>query len=355
LKITLVEPGASRHPVGGSLVVFEYANRLVALGHAVTIVFPVTTRRKEPFLKGLKLSSRFARWKRGGQWKPRWFSLDAKVRLVWARSITDGRIPDADVVVATVSEVVEAVAHLPARCGAKVYFAQIWRPELEPEIAKSWPLVVIARAMEAQAAAAGFHPVYIPNGLDRESFHIEQPLAARDPHSLCLLVNRAPHKGFPDAVRALEIVAASGVALKVTGFGTAARPDQLPPWMDYEQLPSRERLRALYNRSAIFISASLNEGWGLPACEAGLCGCALAVTENQGHREFAIHEQTALLSPPGQPEALAANVLRLIAEPGFRQSSNTALIATLAAFSWDESVERMAAVLAAAVREAERV
>ena len=39
MSITLVLPGYSKVPVGGFKMVFEYANRFVARGHAVSIVF----------------------------------------------------------------------------------------------------------------------------------------------------------------------------------------------------------------------------------------------------------------------------------------------------------------------------
>ncbi|MBO9709061.1 MAG: glycosyltransferase family 4 protein [Caulobacter sp.] len=348
MKITLVEPGASTHPVGGSLVVFEYANRLSALGHDVTILFPASTRLRDPLRRRLKLWSRFRRWGRTGQWKPSWFALSPKVKLVWARRINERWAPDGDVIVATVSEVIPAIEQLPTRCGRKVYFAQIWRPELEPQTAKAWPLIVIARAMEAAARGQGFSPVYIPNGLEHERFRIETPLAKRDPASICLLFNRAPHKAFGDAVAALERVRAQGHALDVTAFGITERLPEVPAWMAYEQLPSRDRLREIYNGAAIFVSSSLNEGWGLPACEAGLSGCALAITDNQGHREFAEPERTALLSPPGDPDALAANIVRLIQDPALRERLNAELRAGLAAFTWDHAVSEMARTLEAA-------
>ena len=349
MKITFVEPGASRHPVGGSLVVFEYANRLSALGHDVTLVFPVTPRLSDPLRRRLRLWSRFRRWRKSGEWKPAWFALSPAVKLAWVPSLAERHMPDGDVVIATVSEIVEPIDRLPARCGRKVYFAQIWRPELEPQVAKTWPVIVIARAMEEAAKAAGFDPVYIPNGLDRDSFRVDTPLADRAPRSICLLFNRAPHKAFKDAVAALEIVARRVGPLAITAFGVSERLADVPAWMAYEQLPSRARLREIYNGAAIFISPSLNEGWGLPACEAGLCGCALAVTDNQGHREFADPGRTALLSPPGDPAALADNIVRLIEDAALRERLNAALITTLTPFGWDEATVLMARTLEGAL------
>ena len=115
----------------------------------------------------------------------------------------------------------------------------------------------------------------------------------------------ADWKGSADGIRALQAVKTQVPELKATLFGVPSAPAGLPSWIRYEQTPSPERLRGLYNDSAVFLATSWTEGWGLPGCEALLCGCALAATDVGGHREYAVNSKTALLSPPKDPAALA--------------------------------------------------
>jgi glycosyltransferase involved in cell wall biosynthesis len=54
------------------------------------------------------------------------------------------------------------------------------------------------------------------------------------------------------------------------------------------------------------------EGWGLPAAEAMACGAAVASTRNGGTEDFVVDGRNGLLSPVGDPMALAAAVIRLL-------------------------------------------
>ena len=74
----------------------------------------------------------------------------------------------------------------------------------------------------------------------------------------------------------------------------------------------------MYNDSAIYVGPSCVEGWGLTIGEAMICGCAVACTNNKGYLEMAKNDETALVSPVGDEEALANNILRLIEDEELR-------------------------------------
>src|SRR3546814_13925355 len=59
--------------------------------------------------------------------------------------------------------------------------------------------------------------------------------------------------------------------------------------------PPQTVLRDLYNQAAIFVSASHEEGWGLPPAEAAACGAALVVSSNGGHSDYLTDRETALM------------------------------------------------------------
>lgn len=354
MRIVFVEPGASPKPVGGTRIVYEQANRLAARGHEVTVIHPVKLEPARKLSKRLRLWLRYRAWTKSGEWAPsRWMKVDPRVRMVWAPDLAPERFPSADVVVATTWNTVAPILKLPADRGKRVFYSQHWDFGYGPDdqIRAAWAgadaRIVINRAAQKAARATGFDAAYVPNGLDPEAFGIDAPLASRDPAHVAMLYHPALHKGAADGLKALSLARESVPNLTAELFG-GAEPSELPNWITCRRGLSDAQLRALYNRASVFISASANEGWGLAPCEAGVCGCAIAVSDNFGHREFAIDGETALVSPVGDVEALAANIVRLAKDAELRGRLNTALRAKLAEFSWSRSSELFEQALAGA-------
>jgi glycosyltransferase involved in cell wall biosynthesis len=202
------------------------------------------------------------------------------------------------------------IQHLETWNGPQERVYSTWKTPLQKIVTSKW-LSEIARGLGEAAT-------YIPLGLDVEAFQIVTPAEERDGSQLMMLYHNAEWKGCKEGLEALLLLREKAPQTRAIIFGVPARPTGLPDWIEYHQSPSAKSLRELYNRAAIFIAPSRTEGWGLTGCEALLCGAALVATDIDGHREFAFHEQTALTSPAGSPDALAANVLRLMRDPSLR-------------------------------------
>jgi glycosyltransferase involved in cell wall biosynthesis len=65
----------------------------------------------------------------------------------------------------------------------------------------------------------------------------------------------------------------------------------------------------------VFVLSSLWEGLGRALTEAMIMSVPVAATAVDGVPELVSHEQTGLLSPPGQPAQLAENIIRLLDDP----------------------------------------
>jgi glycosyltransferase involved in cell wall biosynthesis len=79
---------------------------------------------------------------------------------------------------------------------------------------------------------------------------------------------------------------------------------------------SDERLVERYAQSSVAVVPSLYEGFSLPAAEAMACGVPLVATSGGALSEVAGRDgESALVVPPGDPEALASAIRTLLDDP----------------------------------------
>ncbi len=271
--------------------------------------------------------------------------LDARVRLVWIPSLSADHIPDGDAVVATAWQTAEWATAYPDSKGRKFYLIQHVETWAGPEerVMATWKLpldkIVISRWLQSIAESLGERSHYIPNGLDFDAFGPDNSPESRRPDSLLMLHHTLPWKGTPDGLLALRRVLDRHPKALIRLFGTGPTPPDLPSGFEYHRRPTHLRLRALYNEAAIFVAPSLAEGWSLPPTEAMMSGCALAATDVGGHREYAVPEETALLSPPSDPTALASNLLRLMEDDALRLRLARAGLEHIRQFTWTRAVD----------------
>lgn len=356
LSITFVLPGTGTFPGGGPKVVFEYANALVRRGHQVTVVHPLFLNTEFTAMQFGKGITRYVQRSIDKSYRPdAWFRIDPRVRLLWKPTLHPRHIPDADVIVATWWQTAEWVARYPQSKGEKFYLLQHLETWGGPEVRvmATWRMslrkIVIARWLYELAERLREEAIYIPNGLDFNAFGMDVDPRERNPHCAMMLYHNAAWKGSADGLVALRIVRERIPKLNVDLFGVSAPQNGLPSWIRYHRNPPQLLLRQLYNRAAIFLAPSWTEGWGLPGSEAMQCGCALAATDIGGHREYAIHGETALLSPPKEPALMASNLVSLLQNPEQRIHLARSGNRYIQQFTWERAVNAFEAALLADV------
>jgi glycosyltransferase involved in cell wall biosynthesis len=361
MRVTFLLPTRSLRPAGGFKVVYEYANHLVGNGHEVTVLHPFACSL--PASTGERWRARYwvARW---GTRKPGiapWFRFDPRVELRLITEPSAAHLPDSDVLVATAWHTAPWVAQAAPAKGAGLYLIQgyeTWDGEDDTVLA-TWRLplfkVVVSRWLEhiATELGAGESTARVPLGMDLERFGVDVPPAERAPR-IGALYSSAPAKGSADVIAACERLREGNPELSAVLFGTAPRPEGLAAWIEYEQLPPAARLRELYNSCSVFLQASRSEGWGLPASEAMLCGCALVTLDSGGSREFAIDGETAVVLPVEQVERLAERTAALLADDDLRLRLAQRGGELLRSFTWERSVAGLEAVLHRVVEAEER-
>jgi glycosyltransferase involved in cell wall biosynthesis len=101
-------------------------------------------------------------------------------------------------------------------------------------------------------------------------------------------------------------------------------PDQLRAWATepgIEWLGQVEDITTLWRRAHIAALASQGgEGIPMSLMEAAACGRPLVATDVPGCREIVVEGETGLLVPPGDIDALAGALRRLIDDPDLRAS-----------------------------------
>jgi glycosyltransferase involved in cell wall biosynthesis len=258
-------------------------------------------------------------------------------------------IPAADALIATAWQTAGAVAAT-APEGGGFYLIQHFEDWDDAEVVRAtWRLplrkIVIAGWLEEMAVeiGEGERTVKVPNGLDGERFGVDAPSAERAPRVGALI---SAFKGEEDVVAAFAATRERVPQLSAIGYGVRPRPDLLPDWMDYQQLPSPEALRALYNGCSVFLQASRSEGWGLPATEAMLCGCAVVTYDNGGSREYATDGETALVVDPAAGAVGLAEALTRLCEDGeLRLRLAAAGRERAAGFTWERATSSLERVL----------
>lgn len=314
-KVTFVLPGIARTATGGAKMVFIYANHLVEKGFDVAVCFDCQNMLKQfPLPSFVRRMGARALVRR----RPNWFVLDSRVEKLCVFGIDDTTMPDSDHVVATWVGSARPVAALSSDKGIKHYFIQDYETWGTPseEVEETYRLgmsniVVSDWLADLVERTTGIEPVKVKNPIDEGVFYPSGE--ERHDHEVALLYHPGEHKGFLDAFSALEIARRQVPDLVANVFGGPKRPEVLPEWCLYTRNASQEQLRHIYSRSSVFLCATINEGFALTCPEAMFCGCALVSTDFQGVHEYA-DKDCALLSPVHDPEALAANLVRLLVD-----------------------------------------
>lgn len=347
LRINFLFPAYYSEPIGGYLVVYEYANYLAAQGHKVTIVFPRRhheNRERLSILQPLKDALRIREINKANQPLVSWFSFHRDITLKLSPDLSSKNVPDAHITVATAWQTAGAVEILPETKGAKFYLIQHYETWDGPKekVDHTWrmPLkkIVISRwLLELGNLLGGRDMRHIPNAIDFNRYKISISPENR-PLSILSLYHHSAFKGLPDALAVLMRFHTEFPEVPVIMFGTPDRGSEIPEWITYHQNPRQDFLVGeLYNRSAIYLSASLAEGWALPPAEAMACGCAFVGTDIGGFKDYATHNETALLSPPGDRDGLFKNLCTIVRDPLLRRRIQRLGTSNIHQFSWENS------------------
>ncbi|HEY6766461.1 MAG TPA: glycosyltransferase family 4 protein [Candidatus Sulfotelmatobacter sp.] len=167
-----------------------------------------------------------------------------------------------------------------------------------------------------------------------------------------------PHRRLEDAIKAVSHLASQGNRIRLLLAGSdRSYPEYLRSLQALVQslgLQSRvtfagkvagEEICDFYAACDAFVFPNDQQTWGLVVLEAMACGCPVLVSRGAGVQEVLTHGENALLFPPRNPQALAAQIealanqpelKRMIAESGMRLARET--------YNWDRFADQICRV-----------
>jgi glycosyltransferase involved in cell wall biosynthesis len=195
------------------------------------------------------------------------------------------------------------------------YVVQVWgtdvelarrAPWLARRVLRSARLVIAASTALAESALqlGALRVEVIPSGVDLPPEVGDEAT----PPEVLFAGRLSPEKGVDDLV-----AAAAGMKLVVAGDGPLRA--RVPGALGF--VPHDE-LQQLYARAAVVACPSRREGFGVACLEAMAHGRPVVATSVGGLRDIVVAEETGIVVPPRDPEALRRALQRLLADHDLR-------------------------------------
>jgi glycosyltransferase involved in cell wall biosynthesis len=207
-------------------------------------------------------------------------------------------------------------AGLVAMTTLKPFVVQVWGTDIElarraPAVARrvlrrARLVIAPSTALADEVRRLGASEVRtIPSGVELPS-GVGEPA---DPPEILYAGRLSAEKGVRELV-----AAASGMPLVVVGDGPLR--DEVPGALGFKP---HDELERFYERAAVVACPSRREGFGVVCAEAMAHGRPVVAGDVGGLRDLVAHEETGLLVPPGDVEALRTALRRLLEDESLRR------------------------------------
>ncbi|QCX34241.1 glycosyltransferase family 4 protein [Caloramator sp. E03] len=184
--------------------------------------------------------------------------------------------------------------------------------------------------------------ILIPNAVDDTVFY---PIKKRiEPPFKILIVgsDSLKFKGHDDIIKALYELKEEGYAFSVL-WATQTIPSKIYYEgrlnIQYSISPTEDELARLYRESHIYISGSYYEAFSLPPLEAMASGCCVITSDNEGVKEYAVHNKNCLMYEKGNIRDLKDKIKTLINSPYIRRKLRINGMKTAKNYTFNRTIE----------------
>jgi glycosyltransferase involved in cell wall biosynthesis len=343
-RITFVLPNLSFS--GGNKIVITYAEALADRGHDVTVV-----HGQLPSLKA-RIAAHF-------------FPVSAhvhrpaaNVRLIPARGPLAGIarfLPDADAVIATWWETVEAINGAPSSKGRKFHLVQdhevfpylparsadVHRLPFHKIVVSNWLMDIMREVYGSTDVSLVMNPVDVDSFAQADRDRSERPTVGT-------VYSLTPRKNSAMAFEAVRLARKDVPTLQLSGFGADKLPNDLVREyvVNYHVRPKQHLIPHLYASCDLWLFTSESEGFGLPILEAMAVGTPVVGTSAGAAPEL-ITDRTGRLVGLDATE-MAGAIVDLLAEPVTKwRTMSRACRATAEAHDLESAVSKFEAIICA--------
>lgn len=219
------------------------------------------------------------------------------------------------------------------------------------------PLVAVSKSTSADLISRGICPgpvTLIHNGVGTDHLCPKPGVEPGAQPRLIYLGRLKRYKRIDLLIRAAARLRTDWPGLKVEIVG---RGDHLPALrqlveesglcdcVSFPGFVSEEEKIDRLRRAHALVYTSPKEGWGIGAIEASACGVPVVASDSPGLSEAVLHEETGLLVPHGDLDALTAALDRLLRDPALGERLAKGGVEWASHFSWDTAADRMERML----------
>lgn len=218
---------------------------------------------------------------------------------------------------------------------------------MQAKTARKLPFILTVSEASKQAALADFggraeQYHVVPNGVDQDIFHPDPEIIRN--HNLLVATASAdtPLKGLPILIDAFSRLAKQYPDLQLQIIGRlrngptkdAILKNQLQERVTFKENLEQKEIAKYFQQATIALSASLFEGFGLPAAEAMACGAPVIVSDGGALPE--VVGNAGIVVPKADGVALAEAIANLLDDPKERNRLGTAAAKRAQLiFSWE--------------------
>jgi phosphatidylinositol alpha-mannosyltransferase len=185
----------------------------------------------------------------------------------------------------------------------------------------------------------------IPNGIDLPP----EVDPGRRNGNVVFIGRNEPRKGLPVLLRAWPRVHEStGARLRLVGADPlsvrwlARRQGFSLEGIDLLGGLSEDELTAELQAASLLVAPSLGgESFGMVLTRAFSCGTPVVASNIEGYAQVADHDETGILVPPGEADALAQALLELLQDEDRRRTYGIAARSAAEPYSWDRIGRRL--------------
>jgi phosphatidylinositol alpha-mannosyltransferase len=213
-------------------------------------------------------------------------------------------------------------------------------------------LPVSAAARDAVAKYFTAEWTIVPNGVDTTRFTPEAPRAAAIPtdRPIVLFVGRFdPRNGLPVLIDAFKRLRARGTSARLVVVGDGPLRSRYLALADGRDDITflghvDDGLERYYAHAAVYACPATLGSFGITLLEAMACGTPIVCYDTPGFRGVVEHEEQALMTPPGDVQAFADALARVLEDDALRARMGRAGRMRASAFAWPRIAEQTLAV-----------